>query len=251
MKLWLNFVYGFRQTELLPTENCEDHMTQSTGDPTWLLAIDTSTGQAGLALTDGVAFAEISWVAGRNQTVSVLTQVDALLSLAGIESSAIRAVAVAIGPGMFNGLRIGMSLAKGFHLGQDAALIGVSTLEVSARQFGGLGHTVLATVAAGRDRLVWQSVPGDADPVNGDVQALRAIVENCLETVIVCGDLSIEQAAELTTLPNVIIPPASSRSRRATVLAEIGWERFVRGEIDDPITLSPVYVHSSGVPARS
>lgn len=236
--------------ESLPMEICEDHMTQLTSEPTWLLAIDTSTEQAGLALTDGVSFAELSWVAGRNQTVSVLTQVDALLALVGIESAAIRAVAVAIGPGMFNGLRVGMSLAKGFHLGQDAALIGVPTLEVSAHQFGGLGHTLLATVAAGRGRLVSQFFPGDDRPVNGDIHALRSMVQKRLESVIVCGDLSIEQVAELTSLPNVIIPQASSRSRRASVLAEIGWNRFVRGEIDDPITLAPVYVHSSGEPAQ-
>ncbi len=225
-------------------------MTLPTSDPNWLLAIDTSTEQAGLALTDGVSFAELSWVAGRNQTVSVLTQVDALRSLAGIESSAIRAVAVAIGPGMFNGLRVGMSLAKGFHLGQDAALIGVPTLDVSARQFDGLGHTVLATVAAGRGRLVWKFFPGDEPPINGDIHSLHAALASRRETLIACGDLTVEQATQLSGLPNVIIPPAASRSRRATVLAEVGWDRFVAGEIDDPITLAPVYVHSSGTPAR-
>ena len=93
----------------------------------WLLAIDTSTEIAGLALDDGDRRFELAWHAGRDQTVSVLAEIDHLLGLAGIEPSQLAAIAVATGPGMFNGLRVGMGVAKGLVIGLDVALIGVST----------------------------------------------------------------------------------------------------------------------------
>src|SRR4051812_20321526 len=122
----------------------------------WLLAIDTSTEQAGIALTDGSRTAETSWWAGRDQTVTVLAQIDRLVDLVGINPGEIAAIAVATGPGMFNGLRVGMSIAKGWHLGSGAVLIGVSTFDITTEPYSGLGLPVIATIAAGRGRLVWR-----------------------------------------------------------------------------------------------
>jgi len=72
-----------------------------------LLAIDTSTDFAGIAVSGGSNVVELRWSAGRNQTTSVLEQIDRCLKLGGIAVSDLSAIAVAIGPGMFNGLRVG------------------------------------------------------------------------------------------------------------------------------------------------
>ena len=41
-------------------------------DAQWLLALDTSTDWAGIALTDGEVLAELNWTAGRRQTTQVM-----------------------------------------------------------------------------------------------------------------------------------------------------------------------------------
>jgi tRNA threonylcarbamoyladenosine biosynthesis protein TsaB len=229
-------------------------MRDDQSSESWLLAIDTSTERAGLAVTNGIDVSELSWTAGRDQTVSVLAQIDHLLALTGIESSALAAIGVASGPGMFNGLRVGMSLAKGFHFGLGAALIGVSTLEIGVRPFRALGFPIVSVVAAGRGRLVWQFsdergvVSGNL--VNGTIEELNDALARSSGRVIVAGDLTSEQAATLDENDLAIVPSASSRLRRPSVLAEIAWERYRLGEIDDPIALAPVYLHASPVAGR-
>ena len=82
-----------------------------------LLAIDSSTPMTGMALYDGETCSELIWNAGRNQTTSFTTEMMHLLDLGGLELRDIGAIGVAIGPGSFNGLRVGMSVVKGLCYG--------------------------------------------------------------------------------------------------------------------------------------
>jgi tRNA threonylcarbamoyladenosine biosynthesis protein TsaB len=152
---------------------------------------------------------------------------------------------------MFNGLRVGMSVAKGFVLGLDIPLIGVATLDVTAHPYGGLGMPVLAVVAAGRGRLVWaeyrtglsgfhQSVP----PCNGTIEELAAHARR-LGGCLVTGELTPDQETVVQAQPGVSVPPASGRLRRASALAELAWRRFQQGDLDDAVELEPVYVHAA------
>jgi tRNA threonylcarbamoyladenosine biosynthesis protein TsaB len=225
-------------------------MVDSAIEERWLLAIDTSTEQAGLALTNGNQISELSWLAGRDQTVTVLAQIDHLLTLSGIEAAAINAIGIAVGPGMFNGLRVGMSLAKGFHFGLGADLIGVSTFEITAYPFAKLGVEIASVVAAGRGRLVWQFVPAASSPVNGTIDELVGVLSARTGRVVVAGDLTAEQAARLAIVPGAVIPESAVRRRKPGALAEIAWARWSDRAIDDPIALAPVYFHAATTPGR-
>ena len=217
----------------------------------WLLAIDSSSEQASVALFDGIRVAEVTWLAGRDQTAMLLGEIDRLLSLVHIDATGISAVAVAIGPGMFNGLRVGMSVAKGFVLGLDVPLIGISTLDVAAHPFGELRLPVLAVVAAGRGRLVWAEYHFDQDglrqstqPRNGTIDELAAHARG-LDKCLVAGELLPDQEKVVRALPGVRIPPTSGRLRRASALAELAWPRFRQDDLDDAVELEPVYVHAA------
>ncbi|MEW6034800.1 MAG: tRNA (adenosine(37)-N6)-threonylcarbamoyltransferase complex dimerization subunit type 1 TsaB, partial [Chloroflexota bacterium] len=95
------------------------------------LSIDTSTELVSLALSEqGIPRAELTWTAGLNHTAELLPGVQALLRQIGTELQHVKAVFVAIGPGAFNGVRVGMSTAKGLAFSLDVPLVGVSTLEV-------------------------------------------------------------------------------------------------------------------------
>src|SRR5262245_14671115 len=165
--------------------------TRSTEAP-WLLAIDSSSEQASVCLSDGTCLAEVTWLAGRDQTATLLAEIDRLFSLMHTGVADLAAVAVAVGPGMFNGLRVGMSVAKGFVLGLDTPLIGVSTLDVAAHPFAGLGLPVLAVVAAGRGRIVWAEYRGTrqtAPPRNGTIEELAAHAHG-IDACVATGALS-------------------------------------------------------------
>lgn len=223
----------------------------------WLLALDTSTEHAGVALFDGAHLAEIAWPAGRDQTVTVLAQVHHLLDLNGLTVRDIAAVAVATGPGMFSGLRVGAGVAKGLVLGLGVPLLGVPTLDAAALPYADADRPTIAVVAAGRGRLVWagygptpagwqQTVP----PRNGTAADLAARLAAAPAPVIVTGELTPEQAEILRDTGNALVPSPALRPRRPAAVAALAWDRFVAGDVDDAVSLEPVYVHARAADSR-
>lgn len=211
-----------------------------------LLAIDTSTEQAGIGVVSGESSVELRWTSGREQTTSVLDQIDRCLSLAGIDAGRLTAIAIAIGPGMFNGLRVGISLAKGFALTLGVPIVGVSTLEVTARPWIGFGRDVLPVVAAGRGRLVWSHLRSDSKIAGA---AENTTVDEFIDRIrgmdaapIVAGEFPGDRLDELYVL-DVIARTGPGFARSPIDLAHLAIARLRAGDRDDLVTLEPVYVH--------
>jgi tRNA threonylcarbamoyladenosine biosynthesis protein TsaB len=228
----------------------EDTVTDSA--QRWLIAIDTSTEQASIALFDGEHVSELSWPAGRDQTVSVLDQVDHLLSLNKLTIGDLTAVGIATGPGMFNGLRVGMSVAKGLAFSAGLPLIGVPTLIAVVLPYSGCGLPIIAVLKAGRGRLLWANylLESATEPRNGTVEELLQVVNASYTPVLVCGELSPAHLQALLRSPNALIPPVSMGLRRASAVAELAWQRYLHGDFDDPVNLEPTYLHAA-TPART
>ncbi len=218
-----------------------------------MLALDTSNTLASLALgpvggDTGALGAETMWHAGRSQTTTLLVEIDHLMRLVGISPSELGAVAVAIGPGAFNALRVGMSVAKGFAFSMGIPIFGVGTLDVAAQMFAYGDRPVRAFVEAGRGRVV----VGDYRQANGRLHLRSALShrtpdelgDGLLEPTILSGDLSETDRQLLSSNPNVIIPPAAARRRRASALLDLAAPRWRDGDADDLLALEPMYIHS-------
>ncbi|NTW35799.1 MAG: tRNA (adenosine(37)-N6)-threonylcarbamoyltransferase complex dimerization subunit type 1 TsaB, partial [Syntrophobacteraceae bacterium] len=97
-----------------------------------ILAVDTSTPQIGLALYDGArVLAESLWISKARQTVELAPAVAEMLARTGQTIAEVTALAVALGPGSFTSLRVGLSFVKGLALSRNLPLIGIPTLDVS------------------------------------------------------------------------------------------------------------------------
>jgi tRNA threonylcarbamoyladenosine biosynthesis protein TsaB len=213
-----------------------------------LLAIDTSSDRAGVALFNDHDMYLRQWPSVRAQTTQVLPMIRQLITAANLTVADLAAVAVATGPGTFTGLRIGMSLAKGFALGRSIPLIGVPTLEASALPWAMAGLSVIAILPAGRGRLVWQWFGQENQP-----QALQSIPVNttppelieAVESVqfdAVVGELTKTLGDQLRRVSVPVIVGAESPPRIASVAA-LAYERLSRGIWGDPASLQPTYVH--------
>jgi tRNA threonylcarbamoyladenosine biosynthesis protein TsaB len=212
-----------------------------------LLALDTSTDQAGVAVRHDEQVATLAWQAGRNHTVQLLDQVHRLLGLAGLEPGDLGGVVVAIGPGAFTGLRVGMSVAKGLCMALDLPLAGVSTLACAATTALACDRPAIAAVAAGRGRLAWavyeRGPDGEpieiAPPVNGAPAELAAAIAH-IGNPILTGELGTH--ADLFRQAGAIVLPAELRVRRPEALLALAAPRFAAGTTDDPVTLEPIYL---------
>lgn len=230
-------------------ENQIRDMPANPEDQSHILVIDTSTAQGCVALYDGVHLSTRSWPADRAHTTTLLGEIHHLLAGAGISSDALAAVAVTSGPGAFTALRVGMGVAKGFHLAADTPLIAVSTLEATALPYAA-HERIVATLPAGRGRIVWQHFVGAGgstlprtEPRNGTGDELEADLSATPDSIfVIAGELVATFAEQLAAVPNAILPPAALRFRQPGALAELAWRKWQAQDLADPMLLEPVYL---------
>jgi tRNA threonylcarbamoyladenosine biosynthesis protein TsaB len=209
-----------------------------------LLAIDTCTQRSSVALRDAFTLrAECSWESDRHHTAAVSAQIHRLMQSCGIAPAQIGAVAVAIGPGSFTGVRCGLSIAKGMAVARNIPLIGVSAFEVIASAQPKHQLPVFALVEAGRSRAAVCRYEWQGDTLHAasqwTIQRWQEFADSIDAPAWVCGDLSPELAALLEM--RATIAPAPNNLRRAGFLAELGYARWLNGETDDVFSLMPIY----------
>jgi len=218
------------------------------------LAIDTSTDFASLALVQAdEVLAELSWRAGQNHTVQVLPHLQHLLSQARLRLESVSCIIVARGPGSYNGLRVGVSTAKGLAFGLNVPIIGISTLEAAAYQQAAAGLPVCPILNAGRGEIataVYQIKDGRWQQLVAEhICTVEDLCSQTTEKTIFCGEFGLSVAdllkRELRGKAIIVTPAASLR--RAGFLAELGLKRFNNGDYDNPATLQPLYLRGPSI----
>jgi tRNA threonylcarbamoyl adenosine modification protein YeaZ len=123
-----------------------------------LLAIDTSANLCAACVFDADAGHELGRSVrdiGKGHAEVLMDVIAEALMAAGLQLRDMGAVAVAVGPGSFTGIRVGVSVARGLALALKAPAAGVTTLEALAwearQEFG--GKPVLAAIDGGRDGI--------------------------------------------------------------------------------------------------
>lgn len=128
-----------------------------------ILSVETATLSGSVAVTRGD---ELLGVIGGDPAIShsntLLDDVDKLLSQTQVSLSEIDLFAVAVGPGSFTGLRIGLATIKALGTTLDRPCVGIPTLEAVALS-GGRSERSVALLPAGRGEVFTQlfSVPDE------------------------------------------------------------------------------------------
>ena len=213
-----------------------------------LIAIDTATDQASLALHDGFRVRmEHTWEAPRRHTSELTPRLAEAMAQLDLAPKKLSGVAVTKGPGSFTGLRIGMAVAKGLAVAEGLPLVGIPTLDVVAAGQGRDRRQLAAILQAGRGRISiatyrWQFGGWQAQE-EPRLTTWADLEQEITEPTLFCGEIDQEGAGVLARLGDraVLLPPAW-RLRRAGFLAELGWRRLNRGDVDDPTSLTPIYL---------
>jgi tRNA threonylcarbamoyladenosine biosynthesis protein TsaB len=214
------------------------------------LSLDTASNMASIALSrEGAAVAELTWDAGRDHSRQLLPAIDGLLARMDATKDDLTAVFVCTGPGGYAGLRAGVSTAKGLAYALALPLVGVGRLEIEAYAFAASGAPAVAVHRAGRSELAWAAYVADSDwreLVAPRLSSPDALAGELPASAVVTGEVDDELARALTERGHRIASGAAA-VRRASLLAELGWQRLQVGRADDPKSLVPLYLREPAI----
>ncbi len=216
-----------------------------------LLAVDTSTRRIGVAVFDGVqVLAESTWASPFHHTMELAPAVVSSLRYAGITAADLTAIGAAIGPGSYTALRTGLAFIKGLVLAHEIPVLGVHSLDITAASQPPMSIPVIAVLEAGRRRMAartytWEE--GWRPAGSGRLVTLEELDHMVRAPTWICGELDGTAREVLARNPDAKLAQPSQSLRRPSVLAELAWKRWLKGEADDPALLSPVYLSTAGV----
>lgn len=221
-----------------------------------ILALNTSTRQCSMALLrkDCTVIAEQLMFEGKGHFGGLMPAVDMLFTGAEFEPKNIRCVAVATGPGSFTGLRVGLSLAKGFCHALHVPIIGISSLKALAFQLP-FTATPMAPVLSSRKGEVFTAL-FQWDPENS---LQRMGKDNCFrinefpslfkETTVFVGNDYFNQGPLLKEVlgDHARIAPPHCWQLKASSIGALALARFDTGDVDDPGNLIPRYFRAPDI----
>lgn len=234
-----------------------------------LLAVETSSSPGSVSVgtrpTDPAAalvFQEHPLAAEGNQGRDLMPTIQAATAAAGWPLAEVGLVAVAVGPGPFTGLRVGVTTAKAIAWTTGCDLVGVSTAACLAEQ---AVAAVAATERPDRIDVVFAAGRGElfvttATPVASDAHHCWQVDEGHLTTPaawweslpeggLITGpglQLPDDERAELTAArPDLRLASANLWQPTATIVAHLGLAAAARGSTQSPAELLPVYLRAS------
>lgn len=215
-----------------------------------LLAIDTSTRYAGVALLnkDGQLAQLLHWRSQQNHSVELLPTIETVLHRQGATIQDVTAIAIAVGPGSFSALRVGLSVAKGLAWARGLPLVSITTLEAEAFPYRMSGLPVCALMDAGRGQLAWalfEEREGQLCQL-GDEQIAtpEELLDNLPSPALVCGEglEKYNEALSKGAIKGVRLAVPYLPGQRVAALAYLGNSRLQAGLVQDTGTVQPLYL---------
>ena len=209
-----------------------------------VLALDTTTRAGSVAvLDDDRILALLPGDASRTHAERLPSELARALEMAGVPKENIDLLAVAIGPGAFTGLRIGLAAMQGLAMTLTKPVVGVSALDALAAQVSG-ADIVIPWMDAQRGDVFAMLIDSSRratleTPAASNPAALLASWQHHLagRLAIFIGD-AIGRDAELIARYGESRTP----SPLAVQIGQLGLLRAARGEAGPPHALEPLYV---------
>ena len=210
-----------------------------------LLAIDTSTRNAGVALAEdgGRVVSCRSWYSAVNHTAELMPAVAQTLAAAGLTVNALAGIAIALGPGGFSALRVGMSVAKGLAIAAGRPLVGIGTLDLEAWPYRDSGLPVCALLDAGRGEVAAALFAAGQRIRPDQICPPAELPAEGEEPTLFCGE-GLAAHAELLRqrLGRRAVIAGNAPAARLYALAALGQQRLAAGDVDDVASLQPYYL---------
>ena len=215
-----------------------------------ILALNTSTPQFSVAFMDedGSLRAEYVMTRGARRFGGLMPSLHFVLTDLDASVHDLSCVIIAVGPGSFTGLRVGLSVAKGLCHGLGIPMVGVSSLEALARLLPCPDLPVGALLASRRGEVFTAAFSwgnhGSPERRSEDTCLTFERLPSCYDesTLFIGNDLH-SQGPMLRRVfgPDVRLAAPHFWTTRASGVGAAGLSRYLAGDVDDPRAVDPVY----------
>ena len=185
---------------------------------------------------------------------NLMPAIDDLLRKVSLGPQQLNGLIVALGPGSFTGIRIGLSVAKGLSQCLNIPIIGVPTLLAMANQLPYLKEDICPLVTSRKGEVFtalfrWGS-NGNLLRLKEDtclrISDLGTIIEN--KTIFIGNDLPnqgpiLKQQRDGEKL----LAPANLWNLRASSVGILGLKRLKKGDPDNLSELVPIYLRQADI----
>lgn len=216
------------------------------------LAFDSTAKIASVAVLDGErVLGECTVDNGLTQSELLLPMAEGLLKTLGLSFSDVGMYAVAVGPGSFTGVRIGVSLVKGLAFGKDIPCVQVSTLDALAKNLEGLHGIIVPCMDARRAQVYNAIFKSESDGL------VRVTSDRAISLAELAKELSAYESSPIYLSGDgydiawralnecgvkLQKTPELLRGASAASVGKVALDAYARGEAVSESELSPTYL---------
>jgi tRNA threonylcarbamoyladenosine biosynthesis protein TsaB len=223
-----------------------------------LLGIETATRRVGVVLAseDGMlARVELGGHADSGaprHAERLVPAIEYCCDQIGVSLDHVSAIAVGIGPGMFTGLRVGVTTAKVLAQALRIPMIPVPSLDLLAYPLRHAHAIVVPAIDARRNELyfaLYRTVPGGVQRSSayevGTPNDVVAELEASGEEALLCGDGALRFASVFGDVERVELAGPAHAAPSVAALAELAVARYQREEFCSADEVLPMYLRKS------
>jgi len=187
---------------------------------------------------------------------SILPAMDRVLDSAGIEFSQLDGFAIALGPGSFTSLRVGLSTVKAFGMATGKPVVGIPSLDIIARGIQNLSfpnalignpdqYDQICVLNDARRGKVYAALY-DAKGRRGGflLTSLDEVLKKLKGVTLFVGDaLGLYRKDIEKAYHKCLFSDEKFWYPQARVMAVLAFERFEKKQYDDIASLLPLYLY--------
>jgi tRNA threonylcarbamoyladenosine biosynthesis protein TsaB len=218
-----------------------------------VLGIDTSGYANAVGVVDGDrVLADATFAAKTDSLEQIVDNIDSVLKRAGLALKDIQGIGVGLGPGSWTGIRVGVTVGKMLAFSTGKPVGGVPTLEALAFSLRRESSLICAVISAGIKDTVYAAFYRSADGAvaqygnyyTGDVRGLAVLLN---EPVTLVGDGASVYAQVISSQSGLtkVITQAVNATPNGAAVAAIAARRLSKGESDNALSLTPLYLKES------
>lgn len=216
-----------------------------------ILGIDTSSRFNTIGLINGNQIvADFTWES-RDSLQKIILNIDLVLRNGGLTLADVDRLAVGLGPGSWTGVRVGVTVSKILAYAMNKPICGVSSLDALAYQARDIPILLCPLIDAGKENVYaafyrpqGETIAKESEYYVGDIKGLLKTIK---EPVLFLGkaaylyrQIIVEELGPLANYKD-----EAGDVQKGYVIALLALPRFERGESDDPLSLSPLYLKES------